>query len=692
MRNPMMHRSQWPALAAALLSPLTVRAETNSISAAPTALPEVVVTGRADSLVGIAESASQGTVGAVQLDQRPKFRPGEVLETVPGLIATQHSGAGKANQYYLRGFNLDHGTDFATSLEGMPLNLPTHAHGQGYTDMNPIIPELVERINFRKGPYFADGGDFSSAGAADIQYFRSLPEGIARFEAGSFNYFRGLVADSQHVGEGDLLYGLEGYYNDGPWTNPDEFKKGNAVLRYSRGDHANGWSVMGTAYKGKWNATDQIAERALALPGFDRWSSLDDTTGGDSQRFNLIAEWHRADDRSRSRVTAYGFYYDLDLFSDFTYFLDDPVNGDQFEQQDRRWVAGLQADHTWTREVLGLDMDNTVGLDVRSDFIRCGLYHTADRVRLSTTRADDVTQVSVSPYVENQVRWTDWLRSYAGVRLDSYFFDVNSDLAANSGTRDQTIVSPKLGVVFGPWAKTEFYLNGGLGFHSNDGRGTTTTIEPGSGDPVSRVDPLVRTYGAEAGVRTTWIEGLQSSVAIWWLDIDSELLFVGDAGSTEPSRRSRRCGIEFANYYSPTKWLTFDADFSWSHARFRDDDPAGNYIPGSPEMVIAAGATVHDLNGFFGSIRLRYFGPRPLIEDNSITSSETALVSAEAGYQLNKHWSLSLQAFNLLDRKDSDIDYYYTSRLPGEPAAGVDDIHFHPAEPFALRGVITCRF
>jgi hypothetical protein len=692
MKRPTTDRHFWSTLAAALLFTLPALPDTNTVSAPPTALPEVVVTGRADSLVGIAESASQGTVGAAQIEQRPKFRPGEILETVPGLIASQHSGAGKANQYYLRGFNLDHGTDFATSLEGMPINLPTHAHGQGYTDMNPVIPELVERVNFKKGPYFADVGDFSSAGAADIEYFRALPAGIARFEAGSFNYFRGLVADSQRVGVGDFLYGLEGYYNDGPWTNPDEFKKGNLVLRYSHGDDANGWSIMGTAYKAKWNATDQVAERALALPGFDRWSSLDDSTGGDSQRFNLTAEWHRADDRSHSRVMAYGFYYDLDLFSDFTYFLDDPVNGDQFEQQDRRWVGGLKADHTWTAAVLGFDMDNTVGLDFRSDFIRNGLYHTADRVRLSTTRADDVTQASVSPHVENKTRWNDWLRSSAGMRLDSYYFDVTSDLAANSGSRNQTIASPKLGLVLGPWAKTEIYLNGGLGFHSNDGRGTTTTVDPGNGTPVQPVDPLVRTKGAELGVRTTWIEGLQSSVAFWVLDIDSELLFIGDAGTTEASRPSRRYGVEFANYFSPTKWLTFDADFSWSHARFRDDDPVGNYIPGSPEVVIAAGATVHDLNGFFGSVRLRYFGPRPLIEDNSVHSAETALLSAAAGYQLNKHWSLSLQAFNLLDRKDSDIDYYYTSRLPGEPAAGMDDLHLHPAEPFALRGVITCRF
>jgi hypothetical protein len=650
-------------------------------------LPEMIVTGRADSLVGIAPAASVGTVGAVQLEQRPKFRPGEILETVPGLIASQHSGAGKANQYYLRGFNLDHGTDFATSLEGMPINLPTHAHGQGYTDMNPIIPELVERVDFKKGPYFADAGDFSTAGAADIQYRRALPEGLARLELGSFNYVRGVFADSQTVKQGSLLYALEGYYNDGPWTRPDEFTKGNAVLRYSGGDEANGWSVMATAYKAEWDATDQIPRRAVG-PGFSRWNTLDDTTGGDSQRYNLIAEWHRANAESRTRVMGYGFYYDLDLFSNFTYFLDDPVNGDQFEQQDRRWVTGTTAAHTWTGE----RMDNTVGFDVRADFIENGLYRTAARSRLATTRADEVTQVSLSPWVENQTRWNDWFRTSAGLRLDSYWFDVDSDRSANSGNADDALLSPKLGLVFGPWRKTEFYVNGGLGFHSNDGRGTTTTIDPASGDPVDPVDPLVRTKGAEVGVRTTWFEGLHSSLALWALDMDSELLFIGDAGTTEASRPSRRYGVEFANFYTPAEWLTLDADFSWSHARFRDADPAGDYIPGSPEWVIAAGASVHDLGRFFGGVRLRYFGPRPLVEDNSVTSDGTLLLSAELGYRLGRRWTFAVQAFNLLNRKASDIDYYYTSRLPGEPAGGVDDIHFHPAEPFALRAVLTCRF
>jgi outer membrane receptor protein involved in Fe transport len=276
----------------------------------------------------------------------------------------------------------------------------------------------------------------------------------------------------------------------------------------------------------------------------------------------------------------------------------------------------------------------------------------------------------------------------------------NSNIPENNGNTTDGLVSPKLGIVFGPWAQTELYLNGGLGFHSNDARGVNTRVDPASGksvdadgNPVKPAAPLARTYGAETGLRTTWVKGLQSTLSVWWLDIDSELLFVGDAGTTEASRPSRRFGVEWANYYSPTDWLTFDADFSFSKSRFRDDTPEGNHIPGSVETVIASGATFHDLyGGFFGGPRLRYFGPRSLIEDNSVRSDSTILLSAMLGYAVNKNWTVQAEMFNLLDRKDSAIDYYYPSRLPGEDAAGIDDVHFHPVEPMSFRISLKAAF
>lgn len=670
---------------------------------APVRLPVVVVEGRADSLIGVAASATEGTVGARQLEARPTARTGEVLETVPGVIITQHAGGGKANQYFLRGFNLDHGTDFATLLDGMPVNLPTHGHGQGYTDMNIVIPELVQRVNYQKGVYYAENGDFASAGAAHLETFKVLPQSLAQVEGGMYGFMRGVFAASPQVGSGHLLYGLEAYHYDGPWKRPDDYQKFNGLLTYSQGDAANGWSVTARGYHGKWASSDQVAASAVADGLVPFFGSLNDTTGGDSQRYSLQAEWNRADANSATRLSAYGFYYDLDLISDFTYFLVDTNRGDQFEQTDRRWVAGANASHTWFNEWFARDVENTFGLQLRNDVVRNGLYQTqagqrvdkvnADdgRVLSATTRADDVLQTSFGGYFENRIQWAEKLRSVVGVRGDLYYYDVDSNLPINSGERTAAIGSPKASLIFGPWAKTEVYAQGGLGFHSNDGRGTTTRMDPLTGDPVPRADPLVQTYGAEVGVRTLALEGLHSTVSVWWLDMDSELVFIGDAGTTEASRPSRRYGVEWANYYTLAQRLTLDADFSFSHAEFRDHDPVGRHIPGSIESVIAAGITYTSDAGWFAGLRLRYFGPRPLMEDNSFRSGSTILLGARLGYRFNQTWTLTAEVFNLLNRRDHDIDYAYESRVrPGDTPE--TQIHFHPVEPIQARFALAARF
>ncbi len=668
-------------------------------------LPEVVVQGREDSLLGLADSATQGTIGQKQLESRPILRSGEILETVPGVIITQHAGGGKANQYFLRGFNLDHGTDFATSLDDLPINLPTHAHGQGYTDMNMVIPELVQRVNYQKGVYYAENGDFASAGAAHLESFKVLPQSLAILESGMFGYARGVFAASPKVGEGHLLYGLEAYHHDGPWKNPDDFQKFNGVLRYSQGDESRGYSITARGYHGRWDSSDQVAASAVESGLVPFYSSLDDTTGGNSQRYSLQAEWHRNEDQSATKVMAYGVYYDLDLFSNFTYFLTDTNRGDQFEQQDKRVVAGLQAKHTMFSQWWGKEVENSFGLQTRNDSIRNGLYQTEARVRVdkidastgatlpATTRQDDILQNSVGVFYENKVQWAEKFRTVAGVRGDIYNFDVKSSRSENSGDRVAAVGSPKLSLIWGPWAKSEVYLQAGMGFHSNDGRGVNTRVDPVSGASVERADPLVRTYGAEVGIRTLAIDRLQSTLSVWWLDVDSELLFVGDAGATEASRPSRRYGVEWANYYSLTKNLTLDADLSLSHAGFRDNAVEGNRIPGSIESVVAAGLSYTGEGGWFGSVRLRYFGPRPLLEDNSIRSSATVLLNAQVGYRFNKTWTLTAEVLNLLDRRDHDIDYAYASRvLPGAPDPTGSTLHFHPVEPIQARFALTARF
>ena len=640
----------------------------------------------AENLVGIAQSASQGAITAQQLDARPMARAGEVLETIPGVIISQHSGEGKANQYYLRGFNLDHGTDFATTVAGMPVNMPTHAHGQGYSDLNFLITELVSGVQYSKGPYFAEQGDFATAGAANISYTNSLDRPIVRVGGGDESFGRALVAVSPAVGSGHLLTAFEVGHNNGPWTLPDHYQTFNGLARYSRGDAVNGFSLTGMAYSARWNSTDQVPQRAIDGGVIGRFGALDPTDGGDTYRYSGSLEWQRSRGNAATRVTAYGIGYDLDLFSNFTYFLDDPIHGDQFEQADHRIIAGAKVSHRRLERWGGHSVQNTFGAQFRNDDItNVGLYHTQAKARLDTRRQDAVMETSAGVYAQNEVEWTPWMRTLAGVRADAYRFLVDAGDPANGGTATAGLVSPKGGLVIGPFHGTEMYANAGQGFHSNDARGTTITRDPSTGERVDPVTPLVRATGAEVGVRTVAIPHLQSSLSLWSLSLASELVFSGDAGTTEAGRPSHRYGIEWANYYHPVKWLVFDGDLSLSRSHFTDEDPVGDRIPGSLESVVSLGATVDSVHGLFGSARLRYFGPRPLIEDASVRSKATGLVNIEAGYKIGKGVRLALEVFNLLDARTSDIDYYYSSRLPGEPLGGIDDVHLHPAAPRTAR-------
>jgi len=654
--------------------------------------PEVEVIGTYQTGVGTTDAASAGTVTARRIETRPALRPGELLEYIPGVIITQHSGDGKANQYFLRGFNLDHGTDFAIDVAGMPVNMPTHAHGQGYADLNFLIPELVSGIDYRKGPYYAEVGDFSSAGAASIHYANSLPYTIGAVTIGEHAYKRALLAGSPSFGGGTLLYGIELMGQDGPWDNPENFKKFNTALRYSRGDNADGFSVTAMAYKADWDSTDQIPRSAVDSGLIGRFGAIDPSDGGETSRYSLSYEQHHDFGGGRVVVDAYAIRSKLNLWSNFTFFLDDTTNGDQFEQAEERTVIGLHPRVEFYSKLAGMDSMFKIGLQARRDDIDpVGLYSTVAQQRLSTTREDKVVETSVGIYAEETLHVTDKFRTILGLRGDQYHFDVNSNIPVNSGNVDDSIVSPKLSLIFGPWAKTEYFLNWGNGFHSNDARGTTITVDPKTLAPADPVDPLVQSTGAEIGARSEIIPNLESSLSLWQLELDSELLFVGDAGTTEPSRPSKRTGVEWTNHYRPKPWLLVDLDLCVSRARFTDEDPAGDYIPGSIEKVASFGVTVDSLGPWYGMLQYRYFGPRPLIEDDSVRSSSTQLTNLRVGYKIDPKWRLHLDVFNLFDREDSDIEYFYESRVqPTDPA--FEQIHFHPVEPRTLRLTLTGYF
>jgi hypothetical protein len=647
----------------------------------------------AENLVGIASAASQGAITAAQLDVRPIMRAGEVLETVPGLIVSQHSGEGKANQYYVRGFNLDHGTDFSTTVAGVPVNMPTGAHSHGYSDLNFLIPELVSGVQFKKGPYYADEGDFSAAGAANINYVNVLQRPLLELGAGQDGWGRIVGAASPRVGNGVVLAALELNHNDGPWLRPDDYQKVNSVLRYSRGDNQNGLSITGMGYWADWDATDQVPNRALTGGLIPRFGLLDTTDGGTIGRESVAAEYQRSRGASSIRATGYLLHNRVNLLSNFTYFLNDPEHGDQFEQAERRTAAGGRVTYRRLGHVFQRHTESAVGVQVRQDWLEpVGLYHTAARQRLSTTRQDQVGQTMTGVFAQSEVEWTRTLRTTVGLRADLYRFDVTSNQPLNSGSGSDALVSPKFSAAFGPWHGTELYANAGLGFHSNDARGGVITVDPVTGDPVDRVTPLVRARGAEFGLRMVRVRGLQSTVSVWYLGLDSELVFVGDAGTTDAGRPSRRVGLEWANYWRLRPWLTADADVSFSRAEFTNDDLSGHRIPGALTRVISGGLTLDTRRPVFGSLRVRHFGPRPLIEDASVNSAGTTLWNGEAGYRVSDRARLVLEVFNLFDATVSDIDYFYTSRLRGEPLDGVDDVHTHPALPRSARVGLRLSF
>lgn len=677
-----------------------------------------------------AQMASEITVSGQELDARPVARPGELLEAAPGLIVTQHSGEGKANQYFLRGYNLDHGTDLAISVDDVPVNMRTHAHGQGYADLNWLMPETVAALDVRKGPYFADVGDFASAGDLRISLVDRLVHNIASLSVGSFGYRRLFAMGAVPLGDGSLLAAGEAGRYDGPWTNPDDMKKLNALLRYSQGTAQDGFTVTGMAYSNRWTSTDQVPQRALTGGLLSRFGTEDPSDGGNTDRFAFSARMASTDDAGSWKANLYAVRSTLDLYNNFTYYLSDPVNGDQFHQRDDRLMMGANLARSLDGSLAGRPMQTTIGLQSRYDDIDLQLSNTVRRAPLTSIRSDRVGEGSASLYAQSSVGWTDWLRTTLGWRGDAYAARVDSLLnSTNSGNVRAAIGSPKFTMVIGPFHATELFFGAGMGMHSNDARGATASVDPA--DPAVSVSPsplLVRTKGAEIGVRSRFLPGLDTSLSLFVLQQASEIVFNGDAGDTSASRPSRRYGIEWTAKYKPRSWVTVDAALALTHARFLGDDAEqaalyaalagnpeaqignapGNYIPNAPAMVASAGLTLGEATGWFGTLRWRHLGPTALTEDNAFRSPAVSLVNARVGWRDPRGWRIQLDVLNLLDAGANQITYAYGSLLktdslfarcfptPSVPAAvcqtGVMDYVLHPVEPRSFRLTLAGTF
>ena len=638
--------------------------------------------------VGSSDAASQGTVRGERLTDLPLLRPGEVLETVPGMVVTQHSGDGKANQYFLRGYDLDHGTDFATWVEGLPVNMPTNAHGQGYTDLNFLIPELVDKIDYRKGPYFAEEGDFSSAGSARIQYRDKLEHGILNLALGAAGHRRLLLAGSTPWssltggGAGPRVLGaLELQRDDGPWTTPEGVRKYNGVLKLSDGDATRGWSATVLGYANRWTSTDQVPLELIQDGTLGRYSALDPTDGGNSTRAVVTGEWHARDDHGSTRLSAYAQHYTLTLWSNFTFFEQDTVHGDQFEQKEARNMVGGQAVHGWQHMLLGNESTTEAGIQLRHDHVDVGLLHTQARAALSTTSDNEVNETLAGAYVQNTTTWQTWLRSLLGLREDQAFMDVTDRLTATRAHASGSKLSPKASLVLGPWARTEFFANAGRGFHSNDARGSVAATDA--------VPALVASKGAELGLRTELVPGLQTSLAAWRLDSDSELVYVADEGGTEANGASKRQGIELNNHFALGRWLLVDADMAWTHARYADanaNGSVGNAIGNAVSRVGLVGVTLHALGPWSAGLVTRYIGAYPLSQDGLLKAPSSFVTNLQVQRDLTPRVSVQLDVLNLFDRQFNDIEYAQHYRAVASPDAPIKDgVTVHPGEPRAWR-------
>lgn len=670
---------------AVLLNPVPTSADPLSAHI----LEQISVKGRQTDLLGLASSASEGLIGNAEIADRPLLRTGEVLEFIPGMVVTQHSGSGKANQYFLRGFNLDHGTDFASYVDGMPVNMRSHGHGQGYSDLSFLIPELVSQIDYQKGAYHANSGDFSAAGVARFG-MQNRTRNAAELTFGMDNYQRLLLKGNVKQGKADVLLAAELQQYDGPWSDINEdVDKRNLLARYSKPVGSGQFALMLMAYENSWNAADQIPQRAVQQGLIDALGSLDTSVGGQSSRNSVSASWYS----DAWQWNAYAIQSELDLWSNFTYFLNDPINGDQFEQVDERWIYGGELSRHWHQQWGEFAVEHVVGVQLRYDDIgEVGLYNTQQRQRLSTVRQDAVQQGSAALFSQSTLQLnSDW-NAHLGLRYDYFSVDVSSDLAANSGEATDGITSLKAGLSYQFAANWQAYFNAGQGFHSNDARGATTRIDPQSGGSVAPVDLLVRTNGAELGLRFFDYTALNVSAAVWYLNMDSELLYVGDAGTNEPSRASRRYGIEVAAYYWLNSNWSLDTELALTRSRFSQSvEGEGNYIDGALPVVLSMGLIYKADNPWQLSLRLRHFGKRTLDSFNQQRSDATTTVNA--GYRYDwQRWQLAVELLNIFDSNNSDIDYFYASRLPGEPAEGIADKHSHPLEPRTARLKLAYRF
>jgi outer membrane receptor protein involved in Fe transport len=667
-------------------------------SSADSSLEPMVVTQKRLGLIGTASSASEGVVVNDELELAPAFRPGQLLETVPGLDVTSHSGEGKANQYLMRGYNLDHGTQLAVFVDGMPVNEPSHAHGQGYTDLNFMIPELATDIRYTKGTYYPNVGDFGSVGSIRIGYVDTI-DATAVATAGTLGFERVFAGGSTKLADGNLLAALELQHYDGPWVNPDDQRKANAVLRYSQGNRDTGYSLTAMFYNSLWNSTTDQPERAVTEGLIPRFGSLDPTDGGQAQRASLTGQSFAKLGSGRLAAGVYAFSNHLTLWNDFTHFLVDPVNGDQEAQHEDRTAIGASVSYAVDSQLLGYDSELLAGVQLRYDFLQVSRTPSRDREPipaqdhpLGARETDKISLGSNALFAQATTHWNAWLRTVVGLRED---YQQGSDAGTNDGDASSALFEPKGSLIVAPAEETELYVSAGRGFHSDDIRGVNQARSSGlAGAPL-----IAAQMGEEIGLRQAlWHDKGSLTLALFNLDSQSETTYDPDVGQDTAGPASRRSGYEINITYQALHWLEFYASLSQDRARFKTPyndgtGHVGEFLPNAPFATGSCNVYVKNLGRWSGGVQYRYLGAYPLSSDDAVQGSGYGEWNGDVRYRLGDGWNATLGIYNILNRRGNAMEYWYVDRISrAEPMSGVADIHVHPLEPITARVTITRFF
>ena len=706
-----------------------------STSPKPAAVSEVVVTASRVDLLGVAATASQGSVTKEEIDLRPIYRVSQLYETIPGLVVTVHSGESKAPQYELRGFDLDHGTDFASFIDGMPVNQGTNLHGQGYSDQSYLMPQVAGGVDYTKGPYYAANGDFSAVGSARVRLVDILPDQVSA-SAGTLGDHDVFVGGTQVIDDRNRVWAAAEYVHvDGPWDPPGDYNKVNAAIRFSHGDGSDGFSLTAMFNRSGGRLETDQPLRAIQEGLIGRYGTLDDTDRGRTRRYSLSGHYAKSGDHWTFTANAYAIHSRETLINDFTHYLDDPVNGDQEEQDETRTVLGGDAALTLKQDFGAIQTDTTFGVQERHDSVYVDRLHTVRDVVLDycmvegpipggapppppadapaspnatavpavggACNADRVGLNDLAVYAENTTRWTGWLRTVVGAREELFAASDHSLTTGFSGSTSEALFQPKGSLVLGPWLKSEVYLSAGRGFHSDDVRGVFGTV-PIEGIPVlaGKTPLMAPTTGEEVGLRTDVIPKVHLQLALFQEGFSSELAFDEDQGQDAATAPSRRQGVEVSAQYRPFDWIEFNTDLAFSRARYRGSQAVlatfgldGPFIGNAPSFIGSFGVLVDNLGPWFGGLQWRDLGPYPVSDGDQFPRDKGySEFNLDVGYKVSPKLKVQVSIFNLLNAHANAAAFYYTSRLPGEPDDGVTDFQVHPLEPISARFSATATF